>query len=83
MLKIIISIHPKCLIEEKAIILRKRDWLNPLSDPIRADREEENKIIIRLLLEFTRMERGAIFCHVNKKSNECHCIPSTMEGNHW
>lgn len=75
-----LSIHPKWLIEEKAISLRKEIWFNPPIAPIKVD-----KIIVKLNKKKFKQKdsriMGAIFCQVIKIKLFIQFNPSITFGN--
>lgn len=79
---IIDIIHPIWPIDEYAIIVRNWDWLIPTIPPIRA--LIAAKIIISdLSLDWEikhRIDKGAIFCHVDKIRHSNHEIEDITDG---
>ena len=74
------NIHPKWLIEEKAINFRKDVWFSPPSDPMIIDKI----IILKIKLKFRQYEhniKGAIFCQVIKIKLFHQLSPSITPGN--
>lgn len=61
---IAINIHPKWLIEEKAIILRKDVWLSPPIAPIRVAIMVKIINVLFIFRKYIKITIGPIFCQV-------------------
>lgn len=80
-----IIIHPKCLIDEYAKIVRRLVWFSPIIPPTVVP-----VIAIRVvcfgndleIYENDRRIRGAIFCHVERIKQFIHDRDVITEGNH-
>jgi len=76
-----IRIHPRCLMEDKAIINFVDDMLNWEITPINIDDSLKIKMIFHMLF-FISIINGVIFCHVNKILRLFHDILLDRGGSH-
>ena len=77
---IILLIHPRWEIEEKAKIFRIEVWLIPEIAPIMADIIDKiNKILEKKNKD--KITIGEIFCQVNNRNEFTQFIPSKTSGN--
>lgn len=84
MIAISLVIHPRCVIDEYAIIVRKWDWFIPTIPPTMAFIHA--KTIIRYFIVGDRINdiiiNGANFCHVERIRAATHEIDVITDGYH-
>lgn len=73
-------IHPKWLIEEKAINFRRDLWFSPPNLP-KIIEKKINKLIKKKFIQYEIIIKGAIFCHVIKIIFLFQLRPSITLGN--
>lgn len=80
------KIHAKWVIDEYAKILRKEVWINPPTEPTKADKVAYKVTIFCVIVYLSKKKTkisGPIFCSVVKIANKGQDRPSTTAGIHW
>lgn len=78
-------IHPKCLIDEYAIIVRRLVWFSPIIPPIVVPLTAISAVCfgidLAIYVNDSRIS-GAIFCHVDSRKQFIHDSDVITDGNH-
>jgi hypothetical protein len=79
-----LSIHPMWVIDEYAIIVRKWDWLIPNNPPIKELIQAIQITMFEIEEDIIKdkMDKGANFCHEDRRSADNHEIEVITEGYH-
>lgn len=78
----VVRIHPVWVIDENAISFRSWVWFRPPSPPRVIDRValSKSKVVLVLLLVFSRINNGAIFCQVRTVRAVMVVVPCDTSG---